>query len=137
MGLLDKALVGGAVALAGFVARTLYVDGKDAQRRAEEEKRRKNSPLVFDPRLGYQDFQGLVREVARSTPRLVDVRINGLVVSLDVRSNSGLTTWSAWIDFNDYGHLTGRYWLTTDNTQSPIPKFFADAVRAEIQKRLV
>lgn len=135
MGLVDKALVGGAVALAGFLARTLYVDGKESKRQAEEEQRRKNSPLVFDPRLGYQDFQNLVGEIAKTTPRLVGIRISGLVVVLEVRSNSGLTTWSARIDYNDYGHLTGRYWLTSDNTQSPIPRFFADAVRAEIQKR--
>lgn len=136
MGLFDKALVGGAVALAGVMARALYVDGKETKRRAEEEQRRKNSPLAFDPRLSYQDFQDLVSEIAKNTPRLLDVSINGLVVFLEVRSNSGLTTWSASIDFNDYGHLTGRYWLTTDNTQSPIPKFFASAVQAEIQKRV-
>lgn len=136
MGLADKALVGGAVALAGFLARTLYVDGKEAKRQAEEEQRRKNSPLVFDPRLGYQDFQDLVGEIAKTTPRLLGFRISGLVVSLEVRSNSGLTTWSATTDFNDYGHLTGRYWLTTDNTQSPIPQFFAHAVQAEIQRRV-
>lgn len=136
MGLVDKALVGGAVALAGFVARTLYVDGKESKRQAEEEQRRKNSPFVFDPRLGYQDFQYLVGEIAKTTPRLVGVRIGGLVVFLEVRSNSGLSTWSARIDFNDYGHITGQYWLSSDNSQSPIPKFFADSLRVEIQKRV-
>ena len=136
MGLFDKALVGGAVALAGVVARALYVDGKETKRRAGEEQRRRNSPLVFDTRLSYQDVQDLVGEIAKNTPRLLDVSIDGLVAFLEVRSNSGLTTWSANIDFNDYGHLTGRYWLTTDNTQSPIPKFFANAVQAEIQRRV-
>lgn len=136
MGLVDKALVGGAVVLAGFLARTLHDAGKEFKRQAEEEQRRKNSPLVLDPRLGYQDFQDLVGEIAKTTPRVVGVRISGLVVFLEVRSNSGLTTWSATIDFNDYGHLTGRYWLTTENTQSPIPNVFADSVKVEIQKRV-
>lgn len=136
MGLVDKALVGGAIALAGFLARTLYVDGQETKRQAEEEQRRKDSPLVFDTRLSYQDFQNLVGEIAKTTPRVIGVRISGLVVFLEVRSNSGLTTWSARIDFNDYGHLTGRYWLTTDNDQSPIPEFVANAVKAEIQKRV-
>lgn len=136
MGLFDKVLVGGAVALVGAVARSIYQGSKEAKRVAEEERRRKDSPLVFFPRLGYQDFLDLVGEIAKTTPRLVDASVNGLVVFLEVRSNTGLTTWSAGIDFNDYGHLTGRYWLTTENDQSPIPKFFANAVQAEIRKRV-
>ncbi len=136
MGLVDKAVVAGAVALAGVVSRALYVHGRETKRRAEEEERRRNSPLVFDDRLSYQDFQDLIGEIAKKTPRLLDVSITGLVVFLEVRSNSGLTTWTASIDFNDFGHLTGRFWLNTDNTQSPIPKFLANAVQAEIQRRV-
>ena len=59
-----------------------------------------------------------------------------MTAAIDVRSNSGLTTWSARVDFNDYGHLTGNYWLETDNTESVIPEHFANSMQAEIRTRI-
>ena len=44
MGLIDKVLVGGFVALLGAGVRSLYQD-------AQEAKRRRNSPLQFEPNL--------------------------------------------------------------------------------------
>ena len=59
-----------------------------------------------------------------------------MTVTLEVGSISGLSTWSAEIDFNDYGRLTGAYWLLSENPDSLIPEHFADAVRAQIMSRL-
>ena len=59
-----------------------------------------------------------------------------MTVTLHVKSNSGLSTWSAELDFNDYGHLTGAYWLSTENTQSIIPKHFADALQEQVRSRV-
>jgi hypothetical protein len=59
-----------------------------------------------------------------------------MTVNLYVRFNSGLSTWAAKIDFNDYGHLTGRYWLKAENSQSIIPEHFANVVRTQIKKRV-
>lgn len=75
----------------------------------------------------------IVNRVASMAPRLIRVEITGLVVALFVRSNSGLTIWTAAIDFNDYGRLTGRYWMKSENAQSPIPRFVADAIQQEVQ----
>jgi hypothetical protein len=129
MGLFDKLLVGGGVAVAGALVRGLYKD-------AQETKRRKSSPLHFDEGLTQSEFIGVARDVAKRTPRVQDVVITGMSATLYVKSNSGLTTWRAEVDFNDYGHLTGAYWMNSENTDSPIPKHFAEAVRAQIAGRV-
>ena len=129
MGLIDKVLVGGLVALLGAGVRSLYQD-------AQEEKRRKNSPLQFEPELTQQDFIAIAERIAKIMPRSDGVEVSGMTAILTVRSNTGLTSWTAEADFNNYGRLTGRYWLTTENEQSPIPKVFADALKDEILARV-
>ena len=47
---------------------------------------------------------------------------NGLIVSGSFRSQSGLTSCDFEIDFNDYGHITGKYWISSENPESSIPK---------------
>jgi hypothetical protein len=127
VGFLDKLLVGGVAALigGGFV---------QSYRSAQETKRRKSTPMMFDDRITQQDFVTISTRIAERTPRISRITTIGVTVLLEVRSNSGLSTWTAEIDFNDYGRLTGNYWLQSANTQSPIPEFFAHALQEEIWK---
>lgn len=127
MGFLDKLLVGGVAALVGGGIVRTY-------RSAQETNRRKNTPITFDGGLTQQEFDAVSTRVAERTPRVSRIAVNGVTVLLEVRSNSGLSTWTAEIDFNDYGRLTGNYWLQSANTQSPIPEFFAHSVQEEIWK---
>ncbi|GCE75636.1 hypothetical protein [Cellulomonas biazotea] len=129
MGLLNKALVSGAVLVVGARVRAQVRD-------ARETKRRKSSAPQFDTRLSGQDFIDIAGEIARKTPRVVRAEVRGMTVTLVVRSNSGLTNWEAEADFNDYGRLTGTYWLTSENDQSPIPEFFASGLQDEVCKRI-
>ena len=129
MGLLDKLLAGGGAVVIGAVARRIYRD-------ARETRRRKDSPLCFDEGLTQTEFIELARDAGNSTPRVRSTVTTGMTVKLYVRSNSGLSTWKAEIDFNDYGRLTGKYWLDTENSESLIPKHFADAVKERIGRRV-
>jgi hypothetical protein len=129
MGFLDKLFAGGGAVLIGVVARSLYKD-------AQETKRRRNSPLRFDEGLSQREFLEISRDIAKRTPRAEGVAVNGMTVKLLVRSISGLSTWTAEIDFNDYGHLTGEYWLSTPNSDSLIPEHFANAVKSQIESRV-
>lgn len=128
MGFLDRLVTGGGVVLLGAVVRALYGD-------AQETKRRKNSPLCFDEVLTQSEFIGLARDIGKRTPRVKEVVVTGMTVYIRVGSSSGLTTWTAEIDFSDYGHLTGVYWLNTENSDSLIPGHFANAMGAEIERR--
>lgn len=129
MGLLDKLLTAGGVAVVGAAATGAY-------RHAQETKRRKNSPLRFDEGITQSEFNEIVRDAAERAPRVQNAVTTGMSVTLYVKSNSGLSTWKAEIDFNDYGHLTGEYWLRSDNPDSLIPKYFVNAVRAQIVGRV-
>lgn len=129
MGLLGKLLAGGAVVAAGAVARSLYKD-------AQETQRRKSSPLHFDERLTQADFIAIAHGVAERVPRVQQVVVTGMTVTLDVSSNSGLSTWTAEIDFNDYGRLTGTYWVTSGNSDSLIPEHVADGMKENLLSRI-
>jgi hypothetical protein len=81
-------------------------------------------------------FIEIARDIAERTPRVKDVVVTGMTVTVQVGSVSGLSTWKAEIDFNDYGHLTGAYWLDAENSDSLIPGHFANAMRAQIKSRV-
>lgn len=124
MGLLEKLLIGGGAALLA-----------SAFRDAQETKRRRSSPLRFDERLSQSDFTALATEIAHRTPRVIGADVAGMTVVLHIRSISGLSAWQAEVDFNDYGRLTGTYWINTDNADSQIPAHFADALSAQVVER--
>ncbi len=129
MGFVEKLAVGvGAVVLAA-VATSAYKDAK-------ETKRRKESPLCFDEGITQGEFVVMASDAAKRTPRIKDVAVSGMTVTLRVRSNSGLSTWGAEVDFNDYGHLTGTYWINTENSDSIVPKHFAEGLKEQIGSRL-
>lgn len=118
------------MAVAGAVARGIF-------RNVTETRRRKGSPLQFDDALTPADFSAIVQEAARRTPRVRHSEVVGMTIVLHVRSNTGLSMWRAEADFNDYGRLSGTYWISSENSGSVIPNHFADLVQAEIQRRLL
>lgn len=125
MSFLEKLLVGGGVA---WLAQTVV-------RNAQETQRRRNSPLSFDDGLSEQDFVEIATDTASRTHRVRQTDVVGMTVHLHIRSISGLSDWNAEIDFNDYGHLTGSYWIKSENSDSQIPSHFANAVSAQIHER--
>jgi hypothetical protein len=129
MGLLEKLMTVGGVALAGVLMQSAYQE-------AQETRRRRESPLSFDDDPSRHEFAEIVRAAAQSTARVTNVDVSGMMATIHVRSNSGLTTWSAEVDFNDYGRLTGAYWLKAENTDSIIPEHFAKVVQAQIKQRV-
>lgn len=74
--------------------------------------------------------------MAKRTPRVKDVVITGMTAVIRVKSNSGLSTWKAEVDFNDYRTLTGKYWMDTENSDSLIPEHFAQAVKSKLTQAL-
>lgn len=132
MGFLDNVAIAGFAGLAALVAKGIHSAFADAR----ENERRRNTPPSFDARLDAHEFARIAKEAARKAPRIADVRVLGMSVHLTVRSNSGLSTWTAGIDFNDYGLLTGKYWISSENDQSPIPEFVAKAIRDQIHARV-
>jgi len=136
----ERALLGSGVAL--FI-RLLYQGHKETQRELEERlqelaeiERRKNSPLSFDDGVSKIELMQITQHSRARFPRIRTAFVSGMTIHIRVLSNSGLTEWDAEIDFNDYGHLTGSYWLSTENDDSLIPHAFAELVSTAIVQKL-
>lgn len=99
----------------------------------KEERIRKNTPCNFIDGISKEQFEIIARQAGKHIRRLKDLSVDGPVVSGTVQTNSGLNEWYFEADFNDYGHITGRYWLSSDNDDSSIPKHVADNISAIVQ----
>lgn len=106
---------------------------RDAKRESEENKRRKNTPCRFKDGISKQEFETLVLSIPRRKMRIEEVKVEGPFVYGTVRSQSGISTWNFTLDFNDYGHITGRYWITSENTDSPIAQAFCDRICKKLE----
>ena len=119
------------VGVAGLVLKGI----SESRKEREEEERRKNTPCKFNKGLAKEDFVEIVNQVVKSIKRKkMEASISGPIVKGTVESQSGLSTWTFSIDFNDYGKISGRYWLKSENKDSTIPKYIADKIQAEIEK---
>jgi len=106
----------------------------EKQRLLEEE--RKNTPYNYDEGISEADFLNIAKETAKRIKRIRKVTVEGLKVKAIFESQSGCSDWEINVDFNDWGHLTGKYWLSSDNYDSLIPTRFADLMAEEITERV-
>lgn len=121
---------------AGAGAALLGLVFKKVREEQAETRRRLESPLCFDDGITQEEFSRIVHKAVQRAPRIIKVSIEGMVVTFTVESNTGLSVWNTTIDFNDYGHLTGKYWLNTDNQQSVIPQSIARWIQEGIHEGL-
>lgn len=108
----------------GVLIKTINV----AKKSAEEERRRKNTPCYFTDGISREQFNVIVKRASKHIKRLTELTVDGAIVYGTVRTQSGLSEWNFEIDFNDYGHITGQYWISTDNSDSTIPLHIADNI---------
>ena len=97
-----------------------------------EEENRTSTSCEFSDDISECEFGLMVCKAARPIKRLESIYTDGPIVYGTVKSQSQLSTWTFQIDFNDYGHITGSYWITSDNDDSNIPLYIANNVRALI-----
>lgn len=130
MGAIGKIFGGilGSAAIGGI----LYSVSKNHQ----EEKRRKSIPCCFLDVISKSEFEEMVKISKKNIKRLKDLYAEEAVVCGTVCSQSGISYWNFKIDFNDYGHLTGRYWLSSENNDSEIPSTVAKKVSSQIKEFL-
>ncbi len=135
MTLRDLGKIALGVAVTPFTAIVNFVEEQRRQR--EEERRRRESPCVFTDGISKERFLELAQEAANETVRVQSFDVNKMAVTIHVKSQSGLTTWDADIDYSDFGHLTGRYWLKTENDDSLIPEHYAKVLKKKIEQDLL
>lgn len=96
-----------------------------AKRRRGLEIERRSTPPSYDDGVSEEEFEQIIVKAKKSIPRIKSFTITGLVVDIEVKSQSGISIWKATIDFNDFGHLTGWYRVWSENDDSNIPKALA------------
>lgn len=124
MGLLE--LIAGA----GIVALLIHKE--------KEERKRKSIPCDFTEGISKEEFESIARQSGKRIKRLSALTIDGTVVRGTVQSQSGISEWTFTVDFNDYGKISGKYWISTTNSDSDIPKKVAENIKDGIlncQKR--
>ena len=102
---------------------------------SNEEVRRKKTPCYFAKELSKEEFSKIAIKVAKPIKRL-KVSTNEQFVYGEVRSSSGISTWSFTLDFNDYGRITGNYWCRSQNCDSQIPWSYAKQLKIAIEEHL-
>lgn len=120
------------IAATGYIIKLLRDSSKEEAERYAEEQRRKNSKCTFEDGIARASFEKLVKNTAKSIKRISSITVDGPIVHGVVQSQSGISEWNFTIDYNDYGHITGRYWLSSDNDDSTIPERLADMISSAI-----
>ena len=100
----------------------------------KEDKRRQSIDCTFDDGISYDDFEKIAVKAGKKINRVSRIYVDEAVVYGRVESQSGISEWSFKLDFNDYGHLTGRYWISSDNDDSSIPKKVGNIISATIHE---
>lgn len=95
---------------------------------------RKNQAFSFDSRMSFEEFKALAINIAKPIKRLY-VEVESHYVKGTVRTISGLDYWKFEIDFNDYGRLSGKYWIEKkENYDSDLPEKYADRLSMAINE---
>ena len=98
---------------------------------------RPNMPCDFTEGISQEDLREFASQAVGSIKgKKIEISTKEAVVRGLVQSNTGLSTWMFRIDYNDYGHITGKYWLRSENDDSPVPRVIAEKIRDSIGLKL-
>ena len=132
MALFDILAIGAAGWAISKIKKKFDVLAEEEKRKQAEEIRRKNTQCTFEDGISSEEFEAIIRKAAKPIRRLKKIYINEAVVYGTVLTQSGISTWSFQLDFNDYGHITGNYWMTSENDDSSIPERLALTIQIDI-----
>lgn len=101
---------------------------------AQHRKRHAN-PLDYGSGLTEVGFEQLVRSEAKKLKAIDECSVSDGEVTISWQSHSGKTFYDACIDFNDYGKLTGNFWVmrNTEPNGSTLVDRFATRVATGIK----
>lgn len=126
-----------AAATIGVLSAVGNKSNKEAEEKrrkaAEEEEKRKSAPCTFTDGITREEFETIVKKSKKGLKRLTKLEMKNMMLRGTVRSQSGISDWQFKIDFSDYGHLTGKFWIESDNDDSEIPDILAKRISEAIR----
>lgn len=102
------------------------------ERQNEADRRRRETPCYFEDGITEEEFEKMALRIAKRIKRIKAIRVFGPVIIGTAWTQSGISTWNFRIDFNDFGHITGKYWISSGNKESNIPRSFAEQMREQL-----
>ena len=130
-GLSDAAIIAG-----GLIATPIWISIYLHEKKKElDSQKTQNDEMSchFDEGISQDEFAAIARKVSRRIRRL-SVLVDGAKVCGEVESQSGTSTWTFIVDFNDGGSITGKWKIEAlGNKDSSIPQRFAEQMEREIQ----
>ena len=105
---------------------------QEYQRKRELEVLRKNTLCTFDDGISETEFAELAYSLAKKIRRVKRLSVSGPIIRGEVESQSGISSWKFSVDFNDFGHLTGKYWVSSENYDSNIPNRIGQMVSEKL-----
>ena len=101
---------------------------------SKEERKRRNTPCGFNDGISKKEFEIIVKLALKDITRIKKIIIRDTWVYCMVSSRTNLSTWEFSIDYNDYGHITGNYWLENSNSDSGLPRYIANQISDMIKR---
>ena len=106
-----------------FILKLIKDDKKALDKITKEENKRKGIPINWPDGLNQEVFEEICRKAAKPIKRLKIKSFDGLYISCEVRTSSGLSTWDFFADFYDYGELSGRYFTNYIENKEQLDEF--------------
>lgn len=107
-----------------------WQDSKGKKKRsARQELIRRNIVCLFEDGISKEQFEAIAsRECMRFESVLLEAEVDGPVIQGIVCSQSRTSEAKFKIDFNNFGHITGKYWMWSDNDNTEIPEMIAESI---------
>ena len=135
MGAWEKVLGLGGAAFVLYGISAIKKDIKEQEQKKEETQKRKSKKFNYPENLPAEKFEEIVKQSIKPIKRkITDIYVKNGVVYGTVLSQSGLSEWTFTLDFNDYGKLTGTFWLTSGNNDSKLPERLGAVIQSQINK---
>ena len=104
----------------------------EIERRSRVNQIRKQMPCRFKGPFTFQVFKSLAVDTARQISRIKRISMHDAVVRVTVKSQSNLSDWEFVVDFNNWGHIDGTYWMYSENDDSSIPKHYGNILSGKV-----
>lgn len=88
----------------------------------------------FDEVITESVFDTIAKYELKYLSRLDYYEISGPKVYVCVYSQSGASSWKFCLDYNDFGRVSGEYWVYSENHKSSIPETIGNRIKRDIEK---
>lgn len=105
-----------------FVAEVHSWHSQERLEKKQDEELRQSLSIQFPEFLNQEEFNRIIHEESAKIIRINEVEINQALINFEVYSNSRISTWCFTLDYNDYGNLTGKVRISSENSDSSIPE---------------